>query len=198
MTRPLAHLNLRYNPFGELDPHERAEVAVGRLAEIASQIGPNTVVQLRAPCGRGKTSHLLGLTRVVPNATYVRADQAPVVVAGTVLLDEADLVHPVRRAWLLRKASGIVVGTHRDLSLFSRLLGRKTVDIVVSDGSPEHILRIATRRIEAARIHDAPVPILNFEEAKRLSQRFGDNQRAVEDHLYAAIQSMKEVGPVQV
>lgn len=56
MVFPFEHLNLRFNPFGELDPEQRAAVAV--VDHV--QLGPGVTQVVGAP-GRGKTTFLLVL-----------------------------------------------------------------------------------------------------------------------------------------
>ncbi len=61
-----AHLNLRFNPFGELDPAERARVAVLPPLEVRS----GEVVQVMGEAGRGKTTHLLAWHAATPASGY--------------------------------------------------------------------------------------------------------------------------------
>jgi fumarate reductase flavoprotein subunit len=69
MGLPFAHLNLRFNPFGELDLHLRADVAVVDLADWPKRLAAGRfAIQFLADCGRGKTTHLLALRRHFPDA----------------------------------------------------------------------------------------------------------------------------------
>jgi len=54
---PWARFNLHRNPFGELTPDERAELAVVNVDYLVEMLGdPRQAVQFIGECGRGKTT----------------------------------------------------------------------------------------------------------------------------------------------
>ena len=56
-----AHLNLRWNPFGEATPEERADLALVDYPAFESFLKPGVALELRADHGRGKSTTLWGL-----------------------------------------------------------------------------------------------------------------------------------------
>jgi len=64
---PFAHLNLRRNPFGELDLSQRAALAVVDVDRFVRRLAqPGYAVQFTGDRGRGKTTHLLAILRHFP------------------------------------------------------------------------------------------------------------------------------------
>ena len=62
LNLPFAHLNLRFNPFGEATPEERAKLAVVDIERFAQRLcAPGFAVQFIGEHGRGKSTHLLAL-----------------------------------------------------------------------------------------------------------------------------------------
>lgn len=65
-TLAFEHVNLRFNPFGELDPELRAAVAVLPPLELSA----GHVIQVMGEAGRGKTTHLLAWHHAAPGSGY--------------------------------------------------------------------------------------------------------------------------------
>jgi len=62
---PYANINLRFNPFGELNPDERQQLACVDVSGLAQYLSaPRTAVQFLADHGRGKTT-LISVTQTV-------------------------------------------------------------------------------------------------------------------------------------
>ena len=200
MVGAYAHLNLRMNPFGELEPRDRARVAVADVGPLLAHLErPRAAVELVGRCGRGKSTHLHALRRALPHAHYARlwADRPdPAALGGTVLLDELDAVGGWRRTRLLRAAERVAVAVHRSHALELRLHGFDVRTVQVASADPERLARILRRRIEFARIGAGPVPELPAATVRALIERFGDDVRAVEDALFDAVHAMEEVGDV--
>jgi hypothetical protein len=193
MRPRFAHLNLRYNPFGELDRAERARLALVDPLPL----GPGDRVQLVGDSGRGKTTHLLALQARHPGAVYElvpeRADRFVSRPTADVLflLDEAQRVRQGFLKALFRRPGPVVLGTHEDLS---RIAPMRTLRL--AGLGAERLSAMAETRIEAARRGSGPVPRLPLEQARRLVARFGDDVRAIEWHLYDVFQEL--AGPVDV
>lgn len=197
---PFADLNLRYNPFGELDREARAAVAEVDVGDLAARLGsPGTVVQLVGPCGRGKTTHLLALAAALPHATYVRADtdgHRRLPDTEVLLLDEADRVGFFHRRRLWKRARSLAIATHRDLSW---QLPRRAVHTVAIGGLDlPRLTRVVRRRIEAARRASGPLPMVPEPVLAALLAEFGDDLRAIEWALYERFQQRQEACLVQV
>ncbi len=186
MAVPLASVNLRCNPFGELTLAERRSLAVGDFADLAAELlVPGTAIQVRGDCGRGKSSHLHGLAAHLPQARYSRVDHGgPVCAGGIYLMDEADHFGPLRRWWYLRLAESVAVATHADMTPFLRRCGYRVVDVPVGQVSAAHLRQIVGSRLEWARLSSGVLPEVSDEHLQHLLAEFGDDIRAVEGALY--------------
>lgn len=182
----LAELNLAFNPFGELTPAQRGAVAVGPFDALAAELRvPKTAVQLRGPCGHGKSSHLHGLARALPQARYSRVDSGGEPCAGGIyLMDEADHLGWLRRARYLWRATSVAVATHRDMSGFLRLCGFRVVDVPVSSDGVSHLRRVVARRLVLAWTRQGEPPMVQPAHLQRLIDEHGADLRAVEMSLY--------------
>ncbi len=169
MRLPFAHLNLRRNPFGELDESERAALAVVDVDAVAARLRAGARVQFVGDHGRGKTTHLLALRARLPEARYCRRDRGqPLPDAPIVLVDEADAVP--RRACAL--------GVHVPFE------GVETISLPPLTSA--RLAAICERRIEHVRRGPGAVPrVGNVDE---LIARFRDDLRAIEGHLYEVFQ----------
>lgn len=197
MDLPFAHLNLRFNPFGEAEPDERAALAVVDLPEL----GPGDAVQFVGDCGRGKTTHLLALRARWPGAVYERLDEGQdrcrgrVPATGLFLLDEAQRLRPSLLRELLARAAPVALGTHVDLRAAA---GRSLTTVRLNDLSLARLRAVLERRIAWARRGGGTVPALPERTLLALRARHGDDLRAIEATLYDALQNMKEPGDVEV
>jgi hypothetical protein len=200
---PFSRWNLRYNPFGELLPAERARVAIFDVTPVAAALGePTTAIQFIGQCGRGKTTRLLALQHhlalppqsaicLPPWSWAIPAWWAKTLrIAGsTLMIDEAQrMPPPVRRAIFHRRGS-LVLGTHRDFSKQLRRAGYRVLTYEVGRGNDaEHVAQVANARLGAARLTAAKIPQVSIEDASWLVSRFGDDLRAIESFLYHQVQ----------
>jgi hypothetical protein len=201
VSRAFAKLNLRCNPFGELPPEDLAAVATVDLRPILDALADGLSVQLRARCGRGKSTHLRALQAHDPTFVYRRVWSreftgqrpiAPDVPDGTrvLLLDEADHLPSYKRVWLLRRVPQVVLATHVDLSPSLRLAGhRSRIVDVARPADVSWLDQALNRRIAFFRREPGPVPRLDAATLADLSARFGDDLRSMERHLYEDFQT---------
>jgi len=206
---PFAHVNLRFNPFGELPVEERQQVAVVRMEqeEFSGLVNrlkrPGFVVQFRGACGRGKSTHLLALRAQFPEAPYVYfGEGAPIPAipeAPLLFLDETQRLSPMVRRSLFRREASFVIGTHKD---HARELDKAGVEyrcFTLKGLDPDTLARIMERRIQwASRDPGEPVPRLGEAALHGLLKRFGDDLRGMEGYLYDVFQEVREVGDVKV
>lgn len=194
---PFAHLNLRHNPFGEPERAERAALALVTVPRLER----GSVVQFIGAEGRGKTTHLLALTRLHPDATYeylpegARRFVTSVGSTPLLLLDEAQRLCRRERRRLFRSFPCLAVATHEDLS---RSAGVPVQTLRVGGIDVERLARILDRRLEWARRGPGPLPRFGCDACSRLIERFGDNLRAIEDYLYEVFQRLREPCDVEV
>lgn len=195
LALPFVHLNLRYNPFGELDAGARARIAVVEPLAVAR----GEILQLLGEAGRGKTTHLLALAHVLPGSVYeyvpegecrFRARSFP---PQGYLLDEAQRVRPRLLRWLFARAPRLFIASHADLSGLS---SRPVRTVRVGGLGQAKLDAILRARIEAARRGPGPVPRVGAEAQQRLLDRFGDDLRAMQSHLYDLFQRLE--GPIDV
>lgn len=184
-----AHLNLRWNPFGEPPPEDRPALAVLDFALP----GVGEVVQVIGPAGHGKSTHLrfaaahladAGYEYVPEGATdFVSALEGP----HPFCLDEAQRVRPARLRALLASTRTLVLGTHDDLSGLSP----RPVRTVRLGAAPslELLGQIVTRRLEWSRRGPGPMPRPSVVTLTALVTAHGGDLRAIESVLYDRYQA---------
>lgn len=196
-ARAFAHLNLRWNPFGEASRDERRAFAVLRVPVPAA----GAKVQLLGDAGHGKTSALLALGAQLPEARY-----AYVPLAGhgppptfdeqdtPLLVDEAQRLAPRVLRALLHAPRTVVFGTHDDLRPLAA-----HVETVRLDRCPRELLgRIVEERLRWARRGDGALPRPTERLLEALLRQHPGNVRAIEAALYSRYQRLREVQDVDV
>jgi hypothetical protein len=192
---PWARCNLCRNPFGELTPEERAEVAVVDVNLIAQRVETmRSAVQLIGDCGRGKTTRMLALRKRSPAASYVYLPEdgpCPAIPEGNpILIDEAQRLPRVAMRRIFATGVPLVLATHRDLG---RQLRRYKYIVhtewIGKGNTPELVHQLLNRRIEAARLQKGPLPILSLDQSRWLVGRFGSDIRGIENYLYERVQT---------
>jgi len=196
LALPFAHLNLRFNPFGEATPSDRARLAVVDIDRFVDRLQRGGAVEFVAAHGRGKSSHLLALHRHFPDAPFIKLESAMRVAPAQVLfIDEVDRV--ANRAAVFRQVRSIALGTHSSVAAELRAAGLEVESGFVS-ANADRLRDILERRIEWARRGAGAVPRLSESAIAALRSRFGDDVRAAEAHLYDRFQTLSEVGDVEV
>lgn len=200
---PFSRWNLRYNPFGELLPAERAQVAIfDAMAVVAELREPATAIQFIGQCGRGKTTRLLALQHhlaLPPQSTIYLPPWSWGLPAWwaktlringeTLIIDEAQRMPPHVRRAIFRRRCGLVLGTHRDFAKQLRSAGYRVLTYQVGLGNDaEHVAKVANARLCAARLTPAKIPQVSTQDAAWLVARFGDDLRAIESFLYHQMQ----------
>jgi hypothetical protein len=206
MQLPFAHLNLRFNPFGDLPAADRAELAVidaPTLDELVARLAvPGNAVQFIGEAGRGKTTHLLALHASFPAAPYVHFPDdgplPPVPRAALLFLDELQRLPAAARRRVLRRDGSFAIASHRDHTRELQSCGVQVHSVRLQGCDVARLEAIVQRRIEWARRGPGAVPRLSPAAAQRLVDRFGDDIRAVEEHLYFRFQRLPGVGDVEV
>ena len=199
---PFGHLNLRRNPFGELDLSQRARLAVVEIDRFVRRLKrPGFAVQFTGEKGRGKTTHLLAIMRRFPEAAYVHVgenERPPRIPLGQpLLIDEVQRLPRWRRRRAFRKSVSLALGTHQDLK--SELTGAafEVETVEVGDRLNARRLRqMLNRRIDWARRGPGAVPRITVETAQAMIGRFGDDVRAIEWYLYELFQGLRRIGNV--
>ncbi len=202
MKLPFIHLNLRFNPFGELTPDQRKELAVVNIDSLKASLNKEAVaIQFLADHGRGKTMHLLFLHRYYSSAEYIKIyqDDKPAFSMQAVrFVDSVENLSKKSRFDLYNKTSSIAFTTHTDLSgeLTDAGFNVITQNICMDD---ESILnQIFSRRIKYAQRNAGHVPVVNQLAIKKLKTLYGDDIRSMEAHLYELFQSLKRIENVKV
>ncbi len=198
---PFAHLNLRFNPFGELDSQSRSVLAVVDVDDLVSRLEkPGFAVQFIGEKGRGKTTHMLAILSRFPTAAYVHVGEGESPRIGPsdpLFVDEIQRVSPRRRQRLFRRGVSLVIGTHEDVSTELIRAGLEVETIEVAQRlNPNALREILNRRIEWARRTEGRIPCVRLETARLMMDRFGDDVRAIEGHLYEVIQELETIEDV--
>lgn len=198
---PFEHLNLRRNPFGELDLAERATLAVVDVDRYVGRLNrPGYAVQFTGDKGRGKTTHLLALRERFPQSAYVHVeeDERPRIPQGRpLLIDEAQRVGRRQRRRVFRRGVPLVLGTHEDLRLELLRAGYEVDSVDLGDTlDTRRLLELLNRRIDRSRRSAGPVPRITPRTAEAMIVRFGDNVRAIEWHLYEVFQHLTRIQDV--
>ncbi len=200
VSLPFAHLNLRRNPFGEVEPAEQGELAVVDVDRHVERLRrPGYAVQFLGDQGRGKTTHLLAILRHFPNSPYVHIGegQRPRIPQGhPVFVDEVNRLPRRRRRRLFHRRVSLALGTHED---FHAELTSAGFDVeTVSAGGLEvaELCRIANRRIESARRDPGPLPQLSLRTARAMIDRFDDDLRSIHARLYDIFQNLPRIEDV--
>lgn len=204
-TKALAfeHLNLKYNPFGELTPDERARLAVTNVADFVERLSHSGfALQIMGEQGRGKTSHLLALKRHFPDAAYIYYPEAgprPVVPQSPILfLDETQRFSQAERLALFKRKAALVIATHQDhIAEFNRV-GLEHHTIHLKGISAQRLHLILEKRLEAARRTQGAIPYFEDDGVQTLIAQFGDDLRSMEDYLYDIFQHLKDRGAVRL
>ncbi len=191
-----ARLNLRRNPFGEMNPEARASLAVVDLGDIAERIQrPGNAVQFLAPHGRGKTTHLLALRRQVPSLEFQRivADGVPEFEGErTRLIDSFDKLGRRQRKLAYRSSTSLAVTTHIDLAEEFHRAGYQVTTRVVRTVDAGTLAEIFRQRIEWVRRDSGPVPTVSPCQIAHLMRAFGTDVRAMEAELYTWFESWRK------
>lgn len=200
MPSPYAKFNLFRNPFGELTREERAELAVVEVQSWLELLSsPATAIQFMGPCGHGKTTHLLAIQRALPRSVYVYlppdGPQPPIPAQRPLLIDEAQRLSFRQRRRVFSQGGAFVLGTHDDLTKHLQRHGLEVVTVdVAADHSPERLMHVLNRRIEASRLTATAVPRIHPQHALNLHRQWGANIRQIEQHLYDQFQDAAEKG----
>lgn len=198
---PFAHLNLRRNPFGELELCSWAELAVVEVDHLAPRLRePGFAVQFMGPKGRGKTTHMLALMRHFPDARYVHLgenERPRIPHAHPLFIDEIQRVPRRRRRRLFRRPVSLVIGTHEDLRPELAAAGFEVETIGVGSAlDAGRLCRMLNLRIEAARRAPGPLPRVTLPTAQSMVDRFGDDVRAIQGAMYEVFQNLSGIQDV--
>ena len=182
----------------------------GQLAVLDVEISPwlerlrkpGFALQIMGECGRGKTTHLLALRRSFPSAPYLyhpEDEPSPrVPLAPLLFIDEMQRFSAWTRWRLLRRSASFVIGTHGDHRAEFRRAGLDYGMLELRGLSPERLRAILERRVEAARRAPGPVPTFEPATIHALIERFGDDLRNTQDHLYEVFQRLDVTRPVRL
>ncbi|TWT82558.1 hypothetical protein CA13_40210 [Planctomycetes bacterium CA13] len=192
--RPWGWCNLFRNPFGELTPDERAELAVVDISEIVGVLNqPRIAIQFIGECGRGKTTRMLAIGKELPEAAYVYLEEdrpcGAIPTGYPLMIDEAQRLPRSVMRTIFSSGLTLVLATHRDLSRPLRSFGYRVKTYRLGrDGDANLIWECLNRRIEASRLNAGPIPVLSRADAAELVRQFGSDIRAMESYLYDQVQ----------
>ena len=200
---PWTRWGLRRNPFGEPPPEEAGGLVVmPELDEVVAHLGAApAALQLLGDAGRGKTARLARLGSAFPGSPYVYLPEdeplpavpALVSVPLALRLDEAQRLPRRRRRRLFREAArkghSLAIASHENLGAELEGAGLAVTTRVVAGLDAAQLGAIVARRLTWASGGCCRLPALDHATAERLVARFGDDLRALLDHLYDIFQA---------
>jgi len=199
---PFSHINLRHNPFGELDQQQRVKVAVVDIEKYKHILNKKGhAIQFLADHGRGKTTHLLSLHQYYPTAEYTQlypGDKPDMSLQVLRFVDSVENLSKQQRIAMYKNSPSLACTTHTDLTKELTGAGYKVENIKVSMRNIETIRLMFNRRIEFSRRYEGNIPLIDTHLVSELIKRFGDDIRAMEHYLYEVFQKMEEIENVKM
>ena len=204
-----SRLELRYNPFGELDRQQRIDTAVPRcdfqsvISFLESDPESHRAVQFIGPPGSGKSTHLLMLATALPDFNYVhlpRNTRRLVPARHHLMIDEAQRLGWRQRRRLFHAARSVVLGTHRCFARGLRKLGFEVVTVSLT-AAPEidwlaNVLEQKIRAAQRPKYRDRQVGLINGPTVVQLRDEFGNNIRGMERRLYETLYALNTADEV--
>jgi len=202
MKLPFIHLNLRFNPFGELTLEQRRDVSIVDIKSLKTCLNKKFVaIQFLADHGRGKTTHLLSLHKEYPASEYIKiqSDDNPRFSPCAIrFADSVENMTKKSRIDLYKKSNSLALTTHADLSKELIKHGFTVITKKISMEDENTLMKIFSRRIKYAQRCEGEVPRINLQAIKKLKHLYKDDVRAMESHLYEKIQCLKGIENVEV
>ncbi|HIF51606.1 MAG TPA: hypothetical protein EYQ42_08805 [Thiotrichaceae bacterium] len=199
---PFAHLNLRFNPFGELTRQQRAVTAIVELEDLPEHFSKRRIaIQFVGKQGRGKSTHLIALHKQFNNSPYTQiyiGDKPTFNSNPFQFIDSIELLPASRRKKLYSSIKMLAITTHNDLTKELQSAGFKVISNIISVGNEQKIKKIFDSRIELARRNIGSLPHIDINTVRTLITKFNDDIRAMEHHLYDVFQQLQEIGNVKV
>ena len=199
---PFAHLNLKFNPFGELTRKERATTAIVELDQLPALHSKNRVaIQFMGKHGRGKSTHLIALHKQFKDSPYtqIHIGDKPTFNKNPIqFIDSIEILPTSRRKKLYRTTNILALTTHHDLSKELSGAGFEVISKTIFVDNEQALKKIIDSRIEFARRDLGLLPDVGTQAIRQLITRFNDDIRAMEDHLYDVFQQLQEIGDVKV
>lgn len=204
-SSPFAHLNLMFNPFGSLTNAEVSKliVPVLNLEDLATFLNThqNVAIQFFGDKGRGKTTHLIALHKIFPNAPIIfleRNKAKPTIPQSKIVF--VDGVHKLwfwRRWKLWKQPQSIIFTSHFDYKKEFKNHKSNFLSFEIKNWDLSHLHQILTNRIEMATENiEHSVPRISLETLEKLHQKYGDNFRGIIFELYDIFQNLNEVKDV--
>ena len=196
-----AHLNLRWNPFGEASAEDIAQLAIVQVEQYVERLKrPGFALQFMGDPGRGKTTHMLALRGFFPQAPYFHFAEGAAIPeipeAPLLFLDETQRLPRSLRSRIFSWQASFVIGTHYDHSRELKKAGKECTVVLIKGITAGQLDAIIRRRIEWARRGPGPVPAVTHAEIARFIQDYKDDLSAIFSQLYEKFQAMEGITDV--
>lgn len=202
MKLVFSHLNLKFNPFGELNAEQRKQVCVVNIDSIKDSLNQHAVaIQFLADHGRGKTTHLLSLHKHYPETEYIKlyaGDQPVFAQQSCRFVDSIENLSKKNRRLLYNKSGSLACTSHTDLSHELKSAGYQVVTKIICQSDEEILKQVFNKRIEFSRRNSGEIPLIKNSHIKNLKFRYGDDIRAMEHHLYEKFQCLERIEYVEM
>lgn len=199
---PFSQLGLQCNPFRVLEADEWAAIAVIHPAIRNAIQKSKTHIQIMGQQGRGKSTTLRGLQRLLQDrnlsyeylARWQRRYYNDLAGLDVFLLDEAQRLLWTERWRLLKSARQkqirLIVSSHTNLHLWFRLFQMPllTLNLDHLDQQESHLRYTIEQRLSYFSIQTASYVIFDPEAIDWLEDEFGSNYRSIQYFLYELFQ----------
>ena len=196
MDLAYSELNLHRNPFGELSVAERIECAVVNCSRFLEHLKKQrSAIQFIGDEGRGKSTHLLSLSKTIPDAKYYylpeNGKRPRVRTKGLLIIDETQRLGRWTRKRIFNSNCSLVLGTHQDFANELKTAHRETMFVNLNRPlPPKLLLKMLTKRVAICRRTKENVPRFSLRTVRHLIDLYGNNIRAIERHLYDIFESL--------
>lgn len=197
------HLNLRWNPFGEIGFEDIHQLAIVQVEQYVDRLQrPGFALQFRGEPGRGKTTHLFALREYFPQAPYLHfyenAGIPDIPQASLLFLDDTQWLPASLRKRIFSPQVSLVIGTLSDHSKELKRAGLEHYSVHLVGITVERLEKIIQRRIEWARRGPGLVPMVPKSDVVRLIQEYDDDLRAIFSTLYEEFQALEAISDVKL
>jgi len=190
----------KYNPFSGVLAEDLSEILVPRfdmtmlIAKIKQTKKP-IAIEFSGKKGRGKTTHLIALSKAFTDASIIFLDSNSS--ASQVLQNDSNLlfidsIHHLglnNRIKLFKQHKTIIYTTHQSRKWECFLLKKDIYSLQFNGIDAKTLLLILNKRLQIASATELePNHLFSMTDSLELIKKFKDNYRAIINHLYVTYQ----------
>jgi len=196
----ITNQTFKYNPFAGVDHEEVEQILVPRfdIEAILNTIKSEEalLIELIGKQGRGKTTHLIFLHEQVKEIPiyflHAGANSFEKILADTsevIFIDSIHHLNVFQRSQIFKAKRIVIFTTHFTRKYEGLIVGKPTKQLKFK-GIDKRILReLVAKRLQFYSIEYDEDLMLNDVEIEKLIKKYGDNYRAIVNHLYDKYQN---------